>query len=98
MTAAEERQAFLQRCLAGTPRSLAEFDALVEALAQFTENNNCSDLTDEDDEDGPFAGWKAKTAAAQAMLDRCVAEICALVKVTYGSQRFYNVAWVETRL
>lgn len=69
-----EKRKVAERLYAAMPRTLAEFDALVEALTQFVENNG--DLDDADDVKGLLAGWKAKTAAAQALLDRCVEQIC----------------------
>jgi hypothetical protein len=69
-----EKQLFVARLLAGTPRSLVEFEVLIEALTQFVENNG--DLGDDESIEHVLPGWRVKTAAAQAMLDRCVAEIC----------------------
>lgn len=74
-----EKRTVAQRLYAGMPRSLVEFDVLVEALTQFVENNGDLDETD-DAPGGAMPGWQAKTAAAQTLLDRCVAEICKNVE------------------
>lgn len=76
-----EKQLFVARLLAGTPRSLVEFEVLIEALTQFVENNG--DLEGDEEYERSIEhvlpDWRIKNAAAQAMLDRCVAEICKAV-------------------